>query len=120
MHEYFKKCLQLGSDSVDRKIAVEASEGLQKAQLCEQTFDSAEQNSPLIDADCQSADLDSSEHMKNSFSLWRSHLTFKSYFYLGKLEEAIGSLEKQEELIAKRVNHTPYSYGITLILIFPV
>ncbi|KAF2312097.1 hypothetical protein GH714_028039 [Hevea brasiliensis] len=161
--ECFKKCLQSGSDiCVDRKIAVEASEGLQKAQkvseclqrsaellrrktscdagsalelileastispfsekllemkatslfllrkydeviqLCEQTFDSAEQNSPLIDADCQSADLDSSELLKNSsFSLWRSHLMFKSYFYLGKLEEAIGSLEKQGELIAK-------------------
>ncbi|KAJ9139650.1 hypothetical protein P3X46_030363 [Hevea brasiliensis] len=71
-------------------------------QLCEQTFDSAEQNSPLIDADCQSADLDSSELLKNfSFSFWRSHLMFKSYFYLGKLEEAIGSLEKQGELIAK-------------------
>ncbi|XP_057998823.1 uncharacterized protein LOC110662685 isoform X2 [Hevea brasiliensis] len=161
--ECFKKCLQSGSDiCVDRKIAVAASEGLQKAQkvseclqrsaellrrktscdagsalelileastispfsekflemkatslfllrnydeviqLCEQTFDSAEQNSPLIDADCQSADLDSSELLKNfSFSFWRSHLMFKSYFYLGKLEEAIGSLEKQGELIAK-------------------
>ncbi|XP_021657184.2 uncharacterized protein LOC110647577 isoform X2 [Hevea brasiliensis] len=162
--QYFMKCLQLGSDiCVDRKNAVEASEGLQKAQkvseclqqsaellqrktsydagcalelileastmspfsekllemkakslfllrkydeviqLCEQTFDSAEQNSPLIYADCQSADLDSSDLMKDSsFSLWRSHLIFKSYFYLGKLEEAIGSLQRQEELIEKR------------------
>jgi DnaJ family protein C protein 7 len=31
---YFKKCLQSGSDiCVDRKIIVEASEGLQKAQV---------------------------------------------------------------------------------------
>lgn len=31
---YFKKCLQSGSDiCVDRKITVEASEGLQKAQV---------------------------------------------------------------------------------------
>ncbi|XP_043806236.1 uncharacterized protein LOC110599645 isoform X4 [Manihot esculenta] len=169
--QYFKKCLQIGSDiCVDRKIAVEASEGLQKAQfsfsgpdwqkvseclqhsaellqrktsgdagsalelileastispfsetllemkatslfllrkydeviqLCERTFDSAKQNSSLIEADCLSADLDSSELMKNSFSLWRTHLIFKSYYYLGKLEEGSGWLEKQEELIAK-------------------
>lgn len=32
--KYFKKCLQSGSDiCVDRKIIVEASEGLQKAQV---------------------------------------------------------------------------------------
>lgn len=31
---YFKRCLQSGADvSVDRKIAVEASDGLQKAQV---------------------------------------------------------------------------------------
>lgn len=71
-------------------------------QLCERTFDSAKQNSSLIEADCLSADLDSSELMKNSFSLWRTHLIFKSYYYLGKLEEGSGWLEKQEELIAKR------------------
>ncbi|OAY48487.1 uncharacterized protein LOC110617158 isoform X2 [Manihot esculenta] len=165
--QYFMKCLQFGNDvCVDRKVAVEASEGLQKAQkvseclqhsakllerktsydagcalellleastispfsekllemkatslfllrkydeviqLCEQTFDSAKHNSLLIDADCQSADLGDHELMNNvSFSLWqlwRSNLIFKSYFYLGKLEEAIGSLEKHKELTAER------------------
>ncbi|XP_002513529.2 uncharacterized protein LOC8274328 [Ricinus communis] len=162
--QYFKKCLQLGSDMcVDRKIAIEASSGLQKAQkvseclqhaaellkrktpndvesaleliaeglvigpysekllemkadslfllrkyeeviqLCDQTFDSAEKNSPLLDTGYQSADLDGTQLTKDSsFCLWRCHLILKSYFYLGKLEEAIASLEKQEELIVKR------------------
>ncbi|XP_050223144.1 uncharacterized protein LOC126673179 [Mercurialis annua] len=162
--EYFKKCLQSGGDiCMDRKVAGEASDGLQKAQkvseclqhsaellqrktptnagsaleliadgliispyaekllemkatslfllrkyeeviqLCDHTFDSAEKNSPLLDAIYDSADLDSTELMKDSsFYLWRCHLILKSYFYLGKLEEAIGSLEKQEKLIAKR------------------
>jgi DnaJ family protein C protein 7 len=32
--QYFKKCLQFGIDAcVDRKISVEASDGLQKAQV---------------------------------------------------------------------------------------
>ncbi|KDP22123.1 hypothetical protein JCGZ_25954 [Jatropha curcas] len=161
---YFKKCLQLGSDvCVDRKIAVEASEGLQKAQkvsecllrsadllqrktyndaesalelitealvispysekliemkatalfvlrkfeeviqLCEQTFHSTEKHSPPIGANYQSTGLDGTEFMEDSsFSLWKCQLIFKSHFYLGRLEDAISSLEKQEHLIAKR------------------
>ncbi|XP_065867411.1 uncharacterized protein [Euphorbia lathyris] len=160
---FFKKCLQLGNDiCVDRKIAVEASEGLQKAlkvteclqhydellhtktfkdaesvleivsvaliispyadkliemkamalfllqkfeeviQLCEQTFDSAIKNSLPLNSDYESADMDSAELTVNcSFCLWRCCLTLKSYFYLGRLEEAIGSLEKKRKLIAK-------------------
>lgn len=36
---YFKRCLQSGTDvSVDRKIAVEASNGLQNAQVCLITY----------------------------------------------------------------------------------
>lgn len=156
--KYFKMCLQSGSDfSVDRKIAVEASDGLQKAQkvsecmqrsaqllqnktsndaeialgvidealfissysekllemkaealfmlqkyeeiiqLCEQTFHSAKKNSPPLDASGQSMELDGSEPTKDvSFRLWRCCLIFKSYFTLGRLEEAIAALEKQE------------------------
>ncbi|KAE8731617.1 Heat shock protein DnaJ with tetratricopeptide repeat, putative isoform 3 [Hibiscus syriacus] len=157
---YFRKCLQSGTDvCVDRKVAVESSDGLQKAQklsecmdhsalllqskmsenaeaaleviaealqisvvsdqllemkaeaflilgkyeeviqLCEQTFDSAEKNSPSLDANGQSASPDSSGFLKDpTFRIWRCHLIFKSYFHLGKLEEAIAFLEKQEEL----------------------
>ncbi|CAL1409659.1 unnamed protein product [Linum trigynum] len=155
---FFKKCLQLGSDvCVDRKIEIEAADGLQKAQkvmecmqraaellerrtlndagstveviseallispfgdklvetkaqalfmlhnyeevimLCEQTLDSAKKNSPSVPADYDLAHADQAAAPKRepSFRLWRSRLTFMSYFYLGRLEEAISSLEKQ-------------------------
>ncbi|RVW54216.1 hypothetical protein CK203_080174 [Vitis vinifera] len=156
---YFKKCLQLGNDScVDRKIAVEASDGLQKTQkvsdcmnhsaelleqrtsrdvetalgildealiissfsekllemkaealfmlrkyeeviqLCEQTLGSAEKNSPTLGSDGHLANLDGSGLSKDSsFRLWRVRLIFKSYFYLGRLEDALTLLEKQKE-----------------------
>ncbi|KAL4334862.1 hypothetical protein GQ457_07G043330 [Hibiscus cannabinus] len=158
--EYFRKCLQSGTDvCVDRKVAVEASDGLQKAQklteciqqsalllqskssvdaeaaleviaealqisvysdqllemkaeallilgkyedvikLCDQTSDSAEKNSPSLDANGQLANPDSSGFSKDpTFRIWRCHLIFKSYFHIGKLEEAIAFLEKQEDL----------------------
>uniref|UniRef100_A0A2P2K760 Uncharacterized protein n=1 Tax=Rhizophora mucronata TaxID=61149 RepID=A0A2P2K760_RHIMU len=161
--QYFNKCLQLGTDvCVDRKIAVEASEGLQKAQkfsklmqhsaellqrktsddavralevivealsissysekllemkakslfmlrkyedviqLCEQTLDLAKKNSPSARANCQLPDMDDSALTENSsFLLWRCCLIVKSYFYLGKLEEAISSLEKHDKLTTK-------------------
>ncbi|XP_039065794.1 uncharacterized protein LOC120211279 [Hibiscus syriacus] len=159
---YFRKCLQSGTDvCVDRKVAVEASDGLQKAQklsecmhhsalllqskmsenaetaleviaealqisavsdqllemkaeaflilgkyedviqLCEQTFDSAEKNSSSLDVIGQPANPDSSGFSKDpTFRTWRCHLIFKSYFHLGKLEEAIAFLEKQEEFLS--------------------
>ncbi|GMI81599.1 tetratricopeptide repeat 16, DNA J protein C31 [Hibiscus trionum] len=157
---YFRKCLQSGTDvCVDRKVAVDASDGLQKAQklsecmhqsalllqsktsddaetaleviaealqisvysdqllemkaeallilgkyedviqLCDQTFDSAEKNSPSLDVSGQLANPDGSGFSKDpTFRIWRCHLIFKSYFHIGKLEEAIAFLEKQEEL----------------------
>ncbi|XP_057955662.1 uncharacterized protein LOC131149321 isoform X2 [Malania oleifera] len=156
--KYFKKCLQLGSDAcVDRKISVEASEGLQKAQkvseymihsaellqrrtpndvesaltvicdalsislysekllemkaealfllqkydevikLCEQTLGSAEKNSPMIGADGNLEKADNSELAKYSSSrIWCCCLSFKAYFYLGRLEEAHEMVEKLE------------------------
>lgn len=156
--KYFKKCVQLGSGvCVDRKIVVEASEGLQKSQkvsecmnqaaellrqstpadaesalvliaealiissysekllemkaeallmlrryddviqMCEQSLGSAEKNSPSLCVNGQFTNLDGSAHSRSfSFRLWRCCLSFKSYFYLGKLEEALGLLEKQE------------------------
>ncbi|KAF9675503.1 hypothetical protein SADUNF_Sadunf09G0038900 [Salix dunnii] len=163
--QYFKRCLQLGIDvCVDRKITVEASDGLQKAQkvsecmqrsaellkrgapndaesalqvisegllissyseellemkaeslfmlrkyeeliqLCEHTFDSAKKNSPPLHADHHVENLGPELKKGTSFMIWRCRFIFKSYFHLGKLEEAIVSLEKQEELtsIARR------------------
>lgn len=172
---YFKKCLQSGSDiCVDRKIIVEASEGLQKAQrvsecmheagyrlqlrtstdaekaleileesllispysenlltmkgdallmlekyeasikLCEQTFDMAGKNSLPVDANKYP---DSDETPKDiNFGIWRCRLMLKSYFYMGKLEEAINSLEKQEQLLSatKRDGNKPLESFIPL------
>ncbi|XP_010519774.1 PREDICTED: uncharacterized protein LOC104799115 isoform X2 [Tarenaya hassleriana] len=159
---YFKKCLQCGSDiCVDRKIFVEASEGLQKAQkvsecmheagrllhlrtshdadkvlgvleeslsissysekllemkgeallmlekyeevvkLCELTVDLAEKNSLPLGTDRNLANLGAHDLPKDiNFRIWRCRLMLKSCFYMGKLEEAIASLEKQEQLVS--------------------
>nr|GMD19264.1 tpr repeat-containing thioredoxin ttl1 [Ipomoea batatas] len=160
--KYFMKCLQEGSDTcVDRKLLVEASEGLEKAQklsnymkqsaellerrttndaeyalavladalmissysekllemkadallmlqkyeeaiqLCEQTFTSAELNTSPSDS--EPANLDASNKQRSdSHRFWRCLVTVKSYFHLGKLEEADNFLKKQE----KSVSHT--------------
>ncbi|XP_062084102.1 uncharacterized protein LOC133790466 isoform X2 [Humulus lupulus] len=159
---HFRMCLQAGSDvCVDRKIAIEASDGLQKVQrvsermdqsaellhrktpseaesaleliaealkispycekllemkaeslfltrryeevieLCEQTIVSAERNSPPVDASDQSANMDVSKLSKYFyFRIWRCHIAFKSYFHLGRLEDGLASLEKQEEKLS--------------------
>lgn len=160
--QHFRRCLQLANDvCVDRKIAVEASDGLQKAQkvseclnlsaellqwkistnaeraleliaeglvmspssekllemkaealfmmrryeevieLCEQTLGSAEKNNPSIDTNYQALSSDGSELSKYFyFRLWRCRVIFKSYFHLGKLEEGLASLEKQDEKVS--------------------
>lgn len=67
-------------------------------QLCEQSLDSAKRNSFLAGSDDQLENLDSSGYTKSSLvGLWRWHLISKSYFYLGKLEEAIELLKKHEQ-----------------------
>ncbi|KAF3500647.1 hypothetical protein F2Q69_00044981 [Brassica cretica] len=150
---YFKKCLQTGSDiCVDRKISVEASEGLQKAQkaleileeallispysknllimkgeallmlekyeasikLCEQTIDLAGKNSLPVDANKYPDSDDTPKDI--NFGIWRCRLMLKSYFHMGKLEEAINSLEKQEQLLSatKRDGHKPLESFIPL------
>ncbi|CAJ2679748.1 unnamed protein product [Trifolium pratense] len=109
--QYFKRCLQPGTDvSVDRKIAVEASDGLQKAQLCryeevihlcDETFSSAEKNACPMAAGCQVTFLDDSELSKVIyFRLWRCSIMLKTYFHLGKLEEGLSLLEQQEEKVS--------------------
>ncbi|XP_028121126.1 uncharacterized protein LOC114318429 [Camellia sinensis] len=160
---HFIKCFQSGSDAcVDRKLVLEASEGLEKVQkvsecmkqsaehlqrrtssdaesalglisealmisshceklfemkadalfmlrkyeemiqLCEQTLGSAEMNcSAVVSADGHITNLDSSDARKPpSFRLWRWRLIIQSYFYLGRLEEALEFLKKQEESVS--------------------
>ncbi|KAJ4979280.1 hypothetical protein NE237_010060 [Protea cynaroides] len=158
--KYFKICLQSGTDvCLDRKLVIEAANGLQKAQqvaqhigrsiellgqrtqtdaenvlqivaeclsispyseklvemkaealfmlrkyeeviqLCERTLDSAERNSVTASFGCPLEKKDISKGNKDCAErLWRAHLISKSYFYLGKLEEALDLLEKEEIL----------------------
>ncbi|KAJ8449434.1 hypothetical protein Cgig2_002231 [Carnegiea gigantea] len=156
--QYFKKLLQSTDACVERKLILDASDGLQQAQklsectnlsakllqqrtftdveralgviaealvispyseqllahkaealfrlrryeelilLCEHTLEAAEKNSPLLAANRQSPNMEDSDVLKNySFRIWRYSLIFKSNFYLGKLEEALNFLEKQEK-----------------------
>ncbi|XP_059625039.1 uncharacterized protein LOC132268238 isoform X2 [Cornus florida] len=68
-------------------------------QLCEQTLRSVEIDSPASGADGHLAHLDGSDSQENSsFRLWRWRLIVKSYFHLGRLEDALAFLEKQVEL----------------------
>lgn len=68
-------------------------------KLCEQSLDTAEQNSAVSTVDSQFNSKDSSEYVKSSPArLWRWHLIAKSYFYLGKLEEALVLFQKHEKL----------------------
>ncbi|OVA12942.1 Tetratricopeptide TPR-1 [Macleaya cordata] len=151
---YFKKCAQSGDVCLDRKVVIEASDGLHKAQkvagyidrsaelleqrkfsdaenalriiaeallispyseklvemkaealfvlrryeevlqLCDQTLASASLN-----ANGQSENSDGPESIKNSRArLWCWCLIAKSYFNLGRLEEALDFLDKLEQV----------------------
>ncbi|OVA16235.1 Tetratricopeptide TPR-1 [Macleaya cordata] len=151
---YFKKCVQSGDVCLDRKVIIEASDGLHKAQkvagyidrcaelldqrkfcdaenalkiiaeallisphseklvemkaeslfmlrryeevlhLCDQTLGSASFN-----ANGQSENSDGPESIKNSHTrFWCWCLIAKSYFYLGRLEEALDFLDKLEQV----------------------
>ncbi|XP_068657736.1 uncharacterized protein [Aristolochia californica] len=154
--KHFKNCLPSEGDlSLDRKIVIETSDGLQKAKqvseymnqctkllqqrtsdnavksleliaealsispysecliemkaeallmlrnyedvvhLCEETMESAENNYDTSNFDSQS--VEGSERFKESPArFWRWHLISKSYFYMGRLEEALDFLQKHE------------------------
>ncbi|KAI3696681.1 hypothetical protein L6452_29158 [Arctium lappa] len=134
----YMKCLQSGNDvCVDRKLLVEASEGLEKAQkvaecmkqyteLPRRTSDDLECALRVIDealqissyseqllqmkADtllllrryeqviqmCEQTLSSAETETPTSSSSWRPNLIVKSYFYLGRLEEALEFIKKQE------------------------
>ncbi|KAL9143189.1 hypothetical protein ABFS82_14G219800 [Erythranthe guttata] len=161
-NRYFMKCLQVGPDvCVDRKILVEASEGLEKAekvaeymkqaaellrrktsndidsavsviseglmissysekllqmkveallmlkkyeeliQWCEQIVDFVESNFLMSGFNSHSIGFLGSEFKRApSFKVWCWSLILKSFFYLGRLEEALDFLKKHEELVS--------------------
>ncbi|KAL6563750.1 hypothetical protein OROGR_002709 [Orobanche gracilis] len=156
---YFTKCLQAGPDvCADRKLLIEASEGLEKAkkveecmkqatelllrkttndidcavtaiseglqissysekllqmkvdallmlkkykeliQLCEQILGYVESNFRMSGVDSHSVEFHGSDLKRSpSFRLWCSSQILKSYFYLGRLEEALVFIKKQDE-----------------------
>ncbi|GFZ20709.1 heat shock protein DnaJ with tetratricopeptide repeat-containing protein [Actinidia rufa] len=70
-------------------------------RLCEQTVGSAEMNCSAKSVNGRLTTLDCSDIQKNpSFSLWRWQLIIKSYFSLGRLEEALDFLKNQGESIS--------------------
>lgn len=159
---HFMKCLQAGPDvCADRKLLVEASEGLEKAKkvaecmsqaaellgrrstndidcaisiiseglmissysekllqmkvdsllmlknyeelirFCEQLLDSVESNFLIPGVDSHLVDFHGSDLKRApSFRAWCVSLIIKSYFYLGRLEEALVFLKKQEEQLS--------------------
>lgn len=173
---HFMKCLQPGTDAcVDRKLVLEASEGLEKAQKvleyiresesllqrkistdaekalgliaealtisaysekliqrkadtlfmlqkyedviqwCEQTLAAAAMNFPSNNGSAV-ANMEPSGVIKTSFRLWRWYLIIKSYFYLGRLEEALAFIKKEEPNIAIEMNeHISHEPLATLI-----
>ncbi|GJW76982.1 DnaJ domain, tetratricopeptide-like helical domain protein [Tanacetum coccineum] len=64
-------------------------------QLCEQTLDSAEKN---IATGGVAGHTNADGYDCNSIKLWRWNLMSKSYFHLGKLEMALDSIDKHEQL----------------------
>lgn len=67
-------------------------------QFCEQILDLVESNFRKSGAECLSVEFHGSD-LKSapSVRVWYSSLILRSYFYLGKLEEALIFLKKQEE-----------------------
>lgn len=84
-------------------------------QICEQTLEFAEKNAIVTKTDSQSKGTDCSKSMETSHSrFWRWRIISKSYFYLGKLEEANELLKKHEKVqpvIDKYWNRYPESPG---------
>nr|GEX28782.1 hypothetical protein [Tanacetum cinerariifolium] len=64
-------------------------------QLCEQTLDSAEKNNATGGV---AGHTNADGYDCNSIKLWRWNLMSKSYFHLGKLEMALDSIDKHEQL----------------------
>ncbi|KAI7997928.1 hypothetical protein LOK49_LG10G02809 [Camellia lanceoleosa] len=74
-------------------------------QLCEQTLVFAEKNFAMVTGDNNIVNVDGLEYKNSSIRLWRWLLISKSYFYLGRLDEALDLLEKQELLRSTEDRH---------------
>lgn len=70
-------------------------------EFCERSLDLEELNFQLTGVRRNSLEIHGSE-LKSapSFRIWCLSLILKSFFYQGKLEEALGFLKKQEETMS--------------------
>lgn len=68
-------------------------------ELCQKTVDLAERNAVVVNATGEPNNSSVSGKAECSVTLWRPYLICKSYFLLGKLEEALDLL-KRHELVA--------------------
>lgn len=63
-------------------------------------MDSAKINCSVVGLDNRLNNVDGPEaRASSSFRLWRWNLIAKSYFYLGKMDEALDFVKKQEECV---------------------
>ncbi|KAL8122224.1 hypothetical protein AgCh_018827 [Apium graveolens] len=68
--------------------------------FCEKTMDSAKINCSVVGRDNRLNNGDDPEVRAScSFRLWRWNFIAKSYFYLGKMDEALDFVKKQEESV---------------------
>ncbi|XP_047095411.1 uncharacterized protein LOC124707765 isoform X2 [Lolium rigidum] len=65
-------------------------------ELCQETADLAERNAVLINSNGEPNSSNVSGKAECSVTLWRPYLICKSYFLLGKLDEALDLLKKHE------------------------
>ncbi|KAG0452334.1 hypothetical protein HPP92_024998 [Vanilla planifolia] len=80
-------------------------------QICEQTLELAEKNAVVTESDCLPNDSNHSKSTARSdVRLWRWHVISRSYFHLGKLEEACELIQKHE-----RVKPVIDKYGNTSV-----
>ncbi|PKA58579.1 TPR repeat-containing thioredoxin TTL2 [Apostasia shenzhenica] len=69
-------------------------------QVCEQSLELAEKNGVISVADGRFKETSDFESTESSFvKFWRWRIISKSYFYLGRLEEACELLEKHEKMM---------------------
>lgn len=68
--------------------------------FCDKTMDSAKINCSVVGLENRLNNVDGPEvRASSSFRLWRWNLIAKSYFYLGKMDEALDFVKKQEESV---------------------
>lgn len=85
-------------------------------QICEQSLSSSSLN-----ADGRSDNMGGPESIKNSWArVWCRSLIPKSYFCLGKLEEALGFLDKLEQtgFATEKYNLLCYFLFFTLSVVY--